>query len=423
MPLRFHGAGTAFTGVSAKEVLSTVVTPSSILSKLNWVSSNVANPQIAYLLRVDSSPSGTVPSSKCATCQTVGEVASCVAIVPYGRYCFTSPTISPEEFMQRVNQGEVDFEIIGELLSPEVRELIGRGEVNNQVVTESGIALAMLAVARALYLRLHEDIWSGDPTGGTEGFREIVGLDALITNTITDALTGTPCPNLGSVVVNFSDNYNATDSTGSVLARRLLEVMTVLRHRAAAYGFGDVQWVIAVPPELKYLLSLTWAGMFSAVFGYTFPTGHMPTIDLAALARERDRMLSEDTIAIGGRVYPFIGDDGIPVTEAAGTSTGNIYIIPISAGGRKLTFLNYLDMSGSPELAQGYAAAVVTDTGRVLWYTAPSGGLCYNLTGVIVPRVVLLTPYLAAKITGISWPTMAIGFPEPLMSGGVTSRP
>jgi len=422
MPLRFHGTGTAFTGVSAKEVLSTVVTPTSVLSKLSWVASNLANPQVAYLLRVDSAPSGTVPTNKCSTCQAVGELASCVTIIPYGRYCFTSPTISPEDFVQRVNQGEVDFEIIGDLLSPEVRELISRGEVNNQVVTESGIALAMLAVARALYLRLHEDVWTGDPTGGTEGFREMNGLDALITDTITDALTGTSCPNLGSVVVDFSDDYNETDATGSVLARRLLEVMTVLRKRAAAYGFGQVQWVIALPPELKYLLSLTWAGMYSAVFGYTFPTGHTPTIDLAALARERDRMLAEDVIAIGGHTYPFIGDDGIPVTTASGTSTGNIYIIPVSAGGRKLTYLNYLNMDGAPELAQGYAAAVVTDAGKVLWYTSPSGGLCYNLTGVVVPRVVLLTPYLAAKITNINWPALTLGFPEPLMSGGVTTR-
>ena len=417
MPLRVHGAETPFSGVVTTEIFSTVPSvPQGLGKYLKWVPSVYANPQTSFITAVDS-VAGNPPTTLCDQCQTAGSWKTCTQIIPYGTLCYASPSITPHQELLRLNQGEPDYTLVNpeSLVTPEVREMIGTGEgLTAEALLQHAVAMGMVAVARQLLLTMGVWLWSGDPAGGTEGHMPFIGLDSQIKTGIVDAITNDPCPSMDSIVVAYNDTWNATDQGGSKLANLLSTVMAALEERAVP--FGGAEFAIVVPPALKYYLAMAFYGMVNVSgWGMTFPTGMQGVIDLTELNARREGALARDEIVINGITYKFIADQGIPVTVNQNLRVGNIYVVPLSAGGRPATYWNYLDYRRAPQL--NVNPMVITDRGRAMWWATQSGA-CITVSARCTPRVVLLTPRLAAKITSVTWPAIQTGIGEPYPDGG-----
>jgi hypothetical protein len=101
-------------------------------------------------------------------------------------------------------------------------------------------------------------------------------------------------------------------------------------------------------------------------------------------------------------------DDGIAETHLAGSSfRSDIYFVPVRARGRAVTRMQYFSFDGpyaamAAAQALGYTSNYAsTGGGRYLWHSQPPVNLCIKVVGWTKPRLILETPYLAARLTNV----------------------
>jgi hypothetical protein len=119
-------------------------------------------------------------------------------------------------------------------------------------------------------------------------------------------------------------------------------------------------------------------------------------------------------LLIDGEKVQVVIDDGIAETMGAGeTFTSSIYFIPLTiTGGVPVTYWNFFDFGG-PNSASDIAQMApdgsyfVSDGGRFLWHRKPPSNWCVEMSALTKPRIMLDTPYLAARLTNVRYTPIA----------------
>ena len=119
-------------------------------------------------------------------------------------------------------------------------------------------------------------------------------------------------------------------------------------------------------------------------------------------------------LIIDGVKVRVILDDGIAEVNLPGSSfRSDVYFIPVLAAGRQVTRMQYFNFDGpyaamEAARAMGYQAYyVTTGAGRYLWHSQPPVNLCIKMVGWTKPRLILETPYLAARLTNLVYTPLA----------------
>jgi hypothetical protein len=120
-------------------------------------------------------------------------------------------------------------------------------------------------------------------------------------------------------------------------------------------------------------------------------------------------------LLIDGQRVPVIIDDGIVETALEGSSfSSTIYFVPLTVlGGTPVTFLeniNYDAPNGAMEAARAMAPAdsyYTSDAGRFLWHKKPPTNFCVQMLAKTEPRILLLTPHVAARMTNVKYTPLA----------------
>ncbi|MEM2478360.1 MAG: hypothetical protein QXF13_05030 [Thermoproteota archaeon] len=407
--MKIHGVGGPFGGLVTAEVWNVVAAPTGLLSALPRERSYEERPEYAFLTGFDAT-TGSRPTNKCGTCQVVGQAKSCVVILPYGRMCYTSPSITVEDVLMRVNRGEPDLTLIGKLVSDEVSDLLRR-RIPDARVLEAGFALGMVAVVRAAVQNMMIQLWTGDPASSTEAYAEPYGLERLLSTEYRDARTNTPCPDLNALRVSYDASYDAVSGGSFRLVELLREVMAHLEDKAAKLGLAPAEFAIVANNTIWYRLANLWSRAYITSGVSSLPSGATLFVDASGSNQLRDKMLSSGVLNVNGKDYSFIADSAAPVTVSDSTVTGSIYILPLRAAGRVTTYINYVDWTTFSDPNADWMNTIHTDDGFIQWYTTTNGP-CFQVTGLIRWRPVTL-PFLSAVITGVQAPAMAF----PLVSG------
>ena len=212
-----------------------------------------------------------------------------------------------------------------------------------------------------------------------------------------------------------------------------------LKYIASKSALAPVKWGIAMSWALFYEITEVWPIAYhtyrntvtaSPNSQTTFNNGTDLTNMRDAMRGDIDAMTGQ-YLLIDGQKVDVILDEAITETVLAGESfTSAIYFIPLTVlGGTPVTYMDYFDQSLSYEFAQQFAPGFyqVTDGGRFLIHKKPPTNFCVQMLGKTEPRLVLRTPFLAARLTSVkytpvaherSWDTAASYFAD----GGGTSR-
>jgi hypothetical protein len=141
----------------------------------------------------------------------------------------------------------------------------------------------------------------------------------------------------------------------------------------------------------------------------------VPYYDAAAGVRMRDEMRNGSFLLIDGIRVPVVIDEAIVETALAGSSfRSSVYFVPMTVlGGTPVTFMeniNYDGPNGALEFANATAPAgtyFTSDGGRFLWLKKPPTNFCVQMIVKTEPRVLLLTPHIAARLTNVKWTPLA----------------
>lgn len=426
-----------------RDVLSTRVQPRGLASMLPARGTNEIQPLFPYITGF-LAPSGANPTNVCDDPKTAGPLKTCWQTAQFGRYSFQTREYEINHAGQRTNRGEFqDLRLVNPLISP-MGGLTSPESAGSGMDFLNEMAMRMVEVGVSFQDVLVRQVYTGNPASNTAGggYKEFPGLDILIGTTKVDATTGTPCASLRSDIKGF--NYtNISTSGGQSIVNTLTYMMRMLRHNAERMNMGGTTWAITMRQALFWELTAVWP---CAYLTYRCLAQDNSQTNLTVFANDqiamRDAMRNGSYLIVDGIQIPVIIDDGIVEENRADNANipivgyaSDIYVIPLTIrdGSMAATFWEYYDYSGNNgpmDVAGvgGFAETFFwTDGGKYLWHRKPPLNWCVQMVSKIEPRLVLLTPHLAGRITDVVYVPLqherdGINGDDYFSDGGVTSR-
>jgi hypothetical protein len=420
-----HGPGGTFSypGLS-RFVFNAMILPHlGVQARLPLVISNETNPLYGIMTGVTAT-SGSQPSGRCDDFKTAGLMKLCMTSKPFGRYGLDTTVVNIDAVGEVTNMGEtIDLSLLG---NP-VNNAAGRTGIAGVPLTGNPLrdeGAKRLFEFGASWAREYAPLlYSGNPTNNTAGggYEEYHGFDSLINTGYRDAVTGIACPAADSILEDFN-NQDISSSDGDIVGL-IQDTFFRLRHIAAQAGLGGVSWVISMPLGMFYRLTEIWAYYYltRSLGAMTFQSNVNVNVSGREAVVDRDTMRGDLTtrqgqfLMIDGQRVDVIIDDAITETEITpGKFAADIYIIPMTVlnGAQNVTFFNSFSFDSAPgrqaaiELARQFApdgSYYTSDAGTFLWHNKPPTNYCVQKGALTKPRLVLRTPYIAARIQNVLW--------------------
>lgn len=416
-----HGNGGLFSSPALERpVFSAMMLPNlGVQSMLPLRPSLYDHPLFAIFTGVTAT-TGTGPNGVCDDPPTVGTSKLCSHSFWFGRQELQTPVYDVDRVGRLTHRGEhLDLQFQGnpwQTQNPNVPTQPGAMDVNGILNSERNLAMWNMAVAWARDFA--KEFYTGNPSNNSAGGgrKYFYGMDALINTGYRDAETGQACPAADSIVRSFQGQ--SLESTGGALVREITNIYRNLRYIASAAGLEPAKWVIAMKQSLFYELSEVWPCAYNTYrCTGSFSTTQVNNINNSDLIRERDAMRGDiynrrgQFLLIDGERVPVVLDDAIVEDGlGAGSFRSSIYFIPMTVlGGMPVTYMQYLDYN-APNGALAFARAAApagffdsSDNGRFLWHYKPPNNFCVQWLVKTEPRLLLLTPHLAARLTNIRY--------------------
>ena len=405
-----HGRGGLFSHPALeKPIFSAMVLPiRGLQSILPVKAANTVNPLYGIFTGVTDS-TGSEPVGPCDDPPYAGLSKLCMHQFVFGRQSRRTRTFELDAFGKIQDRGDhLDLQLMNDPFdtgNPNVPTIPGLGSpVGND------IAKGLFEFGTIWSRDFAPQIYAGNPTNNTlnNGYMEFYGLDILINTGYRDAITSTVCPAADSYVKSFN-NLNVATSCATMV-QDLTWMMRELRDRADRMGLSPASWALAMRPTLFYLITECWPCAYYT-YRCTDSQGGTSAIDSTDSINLRDAMRAGSYLLIDGVQVPVVQDDAIAETNiGAGVYSSQIYVVPLRVlGNTPVTYMEYFDYStpsGFQQAAQTFAPGGffdVSDGGRFAWHRKPPNNWCVELIAKTEPRLLLLTPMIAGRLTSIRY--------------------
>lgn len=414
-----HGPGGLFSAPGLERpVFSTLILPNlGLLSRLPAFGNSFTNPLYGIMTGVTGT-TGSEPTGVCDDPPYAGLSKLCEHQFVFGRLSRMTRVIDIDTAGKRYNRSDnTDLRLMNNPLATPGQALtptLPSGDVGQMVNNEIAKNLFEFAVSWARdFAGL---LYTGNPTNNTAGggYKEWYGLDILINTGYRDAETGVACPAADSIVRSAANRE--ISSNGAWYVRNITNIMRNLQFISRTTRLNPVKWVISMRWNTFYELTEIWpCAYYTYRCSNDFSASQVNSIDAQAMIDLRDNMrgnfdtMTGQYLLIDGAKVEVQIDDTIAETQVAGGSFRSpIYFVPMTVlGGTPVTFWEYFDYNGpngSMEMARLVApqdSYFVTDGGRFMWHKKPPNNFCVQMLCKTEPRVLLLTPMIAARLTDV----------------------
>lgn len=418
-----HGPGGLFSPLGlSKNIFNAMILPNLGLQQALQVrTTNEINP-LYGIVTGTTATSGSQPTGQCDDPKTAGLMKLCTQSAVLGHMSLQTQVFNIKRVGERVNRGEFyDLRLVGNPVNnTQWPKMTGAGLEGSVIDINSQSAKSAFELASSWAKEYAPLLYAGNPTNNTSGggYEEYRGLDILINTGYRDAITGIACPAADSIVQPFN-NQRITNASADIVGT-IQDVFFRLRTIAARAGMGNVKWAISMPYGMFYRLSEVWAYYYfsRALDGLTFNSALHINLGGEGVTKLRDEMRGNletrtgQFLWIDGTRVEVYLDDAIDETSvSAGVFSADIYIVPLTSSitEEPLTYMEYYNWDspgGSLAMARLMAPGdsyYTTDNGMYFWHRKPPTNLCVQVAVWSQPRVILRTPYLAARITDVAW--------------------
>lgn len=434
-----HGPGGLLSPLGMRRGLANaMILPSlGIFDVLPKRTSREENPLLG-IFTGQTAATGDEPDGRCDDPRTAGQSKICTHTFTWGWFGLKSQEVRLDRFGVFINRGEFDdYTVVGNPFdAPDVGggvEVPGQRKLSPSMVnTEYGKLMWELAVD--LMREQARDLYSGNPANNTgtpgNGGREYYrGFDLLINTGYQDAITQQSCPAADSIVRDWNSVDISTDGNGIV--RELTYIYRNLKYIATQAGLSPARWAISMRWGAFYELTEIWPCAYLSYRCNLSGSNASNSTNFISADRQtemRDQMRGDiynregQFLLIDGERVPVVIDDSITEggTGIGGQFVSDIYFVPlsvrggnggapISEGGTAATYLEYFDfdmpggtMDGARMMAPA-GAYVTTPNKRYLFHKYYPKNLCVQIAGWNKPRLVLETPYLAARLQNVAY--------------------
>lgn len=432
-----HGPGglLTFPGID-NDVFHTVMGHNSLLGQIPAVPTVYTNPTY-YTITGVTAGSGSEKEAVCDDAPIGGLMKGGLTTSVFGRYERATPELEINRLGQRNDRADpLDLRLIGSPIASSGIFNLGTSAPADVLTNEVSRKFWELAIE--FWRLMSRQLWAGAPANNSAGggYKEWTGLSTLVNTGYKDAETGQALPALDSIVVNA--NYTRVDDENSEMVALLTSIMHRLKVLASGTGVAPVRWVFVMRSELFYHLTSIWPCSYYTYRCLTSPGVESPVsinMDAVGMRNMVDEMRAGSYLLIDGERFDVILDDGMPLLDGndsgsfpRGCFASDMYILPMSAiGGQSTLFMEYFDYTNP---------SITSAINDMMWMGRVDGpflvwprqtNTCIEWQAKIEPRLVLRTPWLAARVQNVVYcpiqePRQAFPDDPYFVNGGRTSR-
>lgn len=406
------GAGLFSSPGARPEIFSTLISGGGLLDVLPIYMSNKTDPEYEILTGITAAR-GPNATNFCATPARAGLAKLCKQVARFGAMFMQTDTVVLNQVGGRLNHADTDRVLLNPAALPDyLPDILKR---TRNINSQDWFQLYTLATSlmRALKKVAITGNHSVTPANAEIGFiKEFDGLDQLIKTGHVDAETDQACPAADSIIVDWGDNDISATVDGDTFVQMLANVMYVLFQMAIDMNMGDVNFAGVLYPDLFYAITRVWpcldmlAGCSIVIDGVNINSSN--NIDAATQRRLQDDMFFNRYLPVDGKRIPIITEQGVPLENSGDGFSSSFYIVPRTVmGNYPVWYFEGFDQ-GNAE-----ATAMANLTGSNPNYMTSNKGfwaiaamqtlMCMQYALASQPRMILETPWLAARIDGIKF--------------------
>jgi hypothetical protein len=375
-----------------------------------------ANPLYGIFTGVTAT-TGSEPTGVCDDPPVAGMSKLCTHSFVFGRQARMTRVFELDRLGLRTNRAEFDdLQLRGNpFMTGAEANVPTMPGMNLGTVAQKEVSKALFELAVAWSRDFAVEFYTGNPTNNTAGGgrKYFYGMDILINTGYRDAETTIACPAADSIVRSFGNLNISTAANQTTLVSQITNIYRNLRFISSRAGLDPVKWTLAMTWALFYEITAIWPCAYQTYRCSVGGTNNTAFSDRDAMNKMTDDMRGDiytrtgQYLLIDGERVEVIIDDAIAETVGAGeVFTSAIYFVPLTVlGGEPVTYFEYKPQDGEVlEGAQAFApegSFYASDGGRFLWGRRPPELFCTQLVAKTEPRLLLLTPHLAARLTNI----------------------
>lgn len=407
----FHDQNTGglFTRPGAEpDMYSTVVQPSggAFIDELFVGTDVIWNPEYDVLTGVNGLQ-GSAAAGSCEPGPNPGTAKLATFRQPLGMFKIETNQGDITKAGSRINRSDLNRQLrnpigMGGRFAPDIL-----GAASN-LNTTAGLALMRLGVS--IRRQFGPVLWNG--VAGTNGgagsmwTEEFNGFDQQLVENPTD-VRGLTIPAASSQIFAWGN----TDVGGTVGGDDIVQLSSAAMNYIMTLG-EDTNLphggVLAMHPDLFYNLTAVWpCSYITDRCAVDSSSGESLNASAEATTTMRNAMRSGKFLWINGMQVPVICTSDIVDTPVGGGVSSDIYYIPLVALGEKVTYIEGFDMSNADATQFANLLGPNSD------YRAMNGGLyavtkrqsdfCLEYVFLGRPRLVVRTPWMAFRITGVNY--------------------
>lgn len=391
------------------------------------------NTPVFEILTGQTAGSGTEPVEACDDAPQPGQLKICNQVWTFGRQVRDSQVLQADRPGLLNNRSEfTDMTLVGNPFT----NLDRPQEISVAEGLKTEVGKKLVELYNDWILSFSPLLYTGNPsnTSGNTGYIEYNGFDKIINTGYQDAFLGQACSAADSVIVNFGGSPVTGNENQIVLD--IVETYAYLVHLASQTGLNPVRWVLTMRYELFRQLTQIWPCVYMTYRCVISTSNSTNFVDANMQVQMRDDMRNGQYLLIDGVQVPVIIDDNITESvPSAGVFQSDIYFIPLTVrGGTPVTWMEYFDLNapgGMRDVVQNFAPNFfeVIGNGRFWLHRKPPTNECVQVRLGAKPRLIMRTPFLAARLTNVRYspPLLHSRSPFPnspyyFVDGGATNQ-
>jgi len=387
------------------QIYSTVVGLVGLTDELFSGVNDLENPEYELLTGV-AAATGTNPTDFTGTPPVPGDVKVATHRTEFGKFYMGTEKLQIPMMGGRTNRGDYDRVLMNNIY------LMSRllPNIPSNINTEAG--LQMLSFAVHFIRTVERVVFNGNAnTANTDtatGFiKEFDGFDRLIKTGYTDLATGNAVVALDSQVIDFGSTDVTTSAGGDKVVQILAELWNFFENLCDDSGMLMPDYRLVMRRDLFYAITENYPRSYLTIANNvtTDSNGERVTVDSERMTMFRDEMRNGKYLWIMGNRVPVRVTNAIPKVSTSFGFKAPIYIFPLSAGGRRTTYMEAFNINNdSVREWMGLSNSTITVTQDGLWALgAGQKGLGSEKYFGMRPRLVVRTPHLCGLINNVGY--------------------
>ncbi len=399
------------------DIFNAMILPIGIQARLPIRLSRMNNP-IYPILTGQTDSSGAEPAYACDDAPQPGNLKVCNQTWGFGRLVRDSQVLQADRAGLLVNLGEgTSFNLVGNPFT----NLERPKEISFAEGLRNEVGKKLLELYNAFLLDFSHLLYDGNPTNtaGATGYIEYNGFDKIINTGYQDAFIQQACPAADSTIVDFGSS--PITGNENQIVTDIVETYAYLEHLSFQVGLNPVQWVLAMRWEMFRQLSSIWPCVYMTyrcTFGQSQNATNFVSAEMQVKMRDDMRNgqyggndVGTPYLLIDGKPVAVVIDDNITESvPAANVFMSDIYFIPLTVrGGQSVTWMEFFDLNapgGMREATEAMApegAFQIVGNGRYWLHRKPPTNECLQVRLGAKPRLIMRTPFLAARLTNVKY--------------------